>query len=62
MGRVSTSEAAKVLGMQRPHLQRAIAQGIVKPPRLIKVGGVKVRLWSKVDIERARKVLRRGKK
>lgn len=61
MRRFSTSEAAKMLGLHRPHLQRAIAQGRVPAPRLLRVGGVKVRLWTRKDVERARKALKKRK-
>ncbi len=46
-----------MLGLHRPHLQRAIAQGKVRPPRLIRVGGASARLWTRMDVERARKQL-----
>jgi len=55
MRKFSTAEAAKMLGLRRPHLQRAIAQGRVRPPRLIRVGGTSARLWTDKDVERARK-------
>ena len=61
MRKYSTAEVAKKLGMQRPHLQRAIVQGRLKPPPLVKVGGIKIRLWSPKDVERARKSLKRKK-
>jgi hypothetical protein len=53
----STAEAAKKLGVHRVNLQKAIADGRVIPPRLSRVGGVKIRLWTVKDIERARKAL-----
>jgi len=53
----STAEAAKKLSVHRVNLQKAIADGRVIPPRLSKVGGVKIRLWTVKDIERARKAL-----
>ena len=53
----STREAAKKLGRTILTIQRHIAAGTIKAPRLLKVGTVKVRLWSDRDIERARKVL-----
>jgi hypothetical protein len=55
----STVEAARMLGMRQPHLQRAIAQGKVKAPPVVKVGPVKVRLWTLRDIRRAAKALGR---
>lgn len=39
-------------------LQRYIAAGKIKAPRLQKVGGVTVRLWTVRDIERVRKEIR----
>jgi hypothetical protein len=57
----STSQVAKMLGLHQPNLQRAITQGRVKAPPLTTVGGMKVRLWSRRDIERARKVLKKRK-
>ena len=61
MRKLSTSEAAKMLGLHRPNLQRAIAQGRVPAPRLTMVGGIKFRLWTRKDVERARKALARRK-
>lgn len=56
----STAEAAKELGIHRVNLQKAIAGGRITPPRVTKVGGVKVRLWTAKDIERARKNLKKN--
>lgn len=61
MRKFSTSEAAKMLGLYRPNLQRAMAEGRVPAPPLVSVGGVKVRLWSDKDVERARKALKKRK-
>ena len=61
MRKFSTAEAAKMIGLLRPHLQRAMAEGRLKAPPLTRVGGVKVRLWSRQDVERARKALKRRK-
>jgi hypothetical protein len=58
----STSQVAELLRMQRPHLQRAIAEGKIKPPPVTRVGGIRIRLWSPRDIERARKALGRPKR
>jgi len=60
-GKVSTTQAAKLLGLHQPNLQRAIREGRVKAPPLVTVGGVKIRLWSPKDVERARKSLKRKK-
>jgi hypothetical protein len=61
MRKFSTGEAAKMIGLRRPHLQRAMAEGKLKAPPLTRVGGVKVRLWSRQDVERARKALKKRK-
>ena len=61
MRKFSTIQAAKRLEMQRTHLQRAIAQGRVKAPPLMKLGPVTVRLWSLKDVEHARKALKKPK-
>ncbi len=53
----SSREAAKKLGISLMTLQRYIADGNwIKAPRVQKVGGVNVRLWTARDIERARKL------
>jgi excisionase family DNA binding protein len=57
MRKLSTSEAAKRLEIQRTNLQRAIARERIQAPRLTRVGGVRVRLWSQTDIKRARRML-----
>jgi len=62
MRKHSTAQVAKMLGLYQPNLQRIMAQGRVKAPPLVTVGGVKVRLWSEKDVERARKVLGKRKK
>jgi hypothetical protein len=53
----STRQAAEKLGRAIVTLQRHIAAGTIDAPPLLKVGTVKVRLWSARDIEKARKVL-----
>jgi plasmid maintenance system antidote protein VapI len=53
----STTKAAEKLGMHRVNLQNAIRQGKVIAPKLSKVGGVSVRLWTNSDIDRARKAM-----
>jgi hypothetical protein len=55
--RFSTREAAKKLGRTLVTLQRHIAAGTIKPPPVVEVGTVRVRLWTDRDIEKARKVL-----
>lgn len=57
MRKYSTSEAAELLRIHRVNLQKAIAKGRVQAPKTERVGGVKVRLWTDRDVERARKAL-----
>ncbi len=57
----SSREAAKKLGISLMTLQRYIADGNwIKAPRVQKVGGVNVRLWTARDIERARKLMEKS--
>jgi hypothetical protein len=58
----STTKAAEKLGMHRVNLQNAIKQGKIPAPKLSKVGGVSVRLWTARDIGRARKATREAQK
>ncbi len=55
--RLSTREAAKKLGRTLVTLQRHIAAGTIKPPPVVEVGTIRIRLWTARDIEKARKVL-----
>lgn len=57
----SSREVAKMLGISLMTLQRYIADGNwIKAPRLQKVGGMKARLWTARDIERARKLIEKS--
>lgn len=57
----STREAAKKLGISLMTLQRYIGDGNwIKAPRLQKVGGITVRLWTVRDIERARRLMEKA--
>jgi predicted DNA-binding transcriptional regulator AlpA len=57
----SSREAAKKLGISLMTLQRYIADGNwIKAPRVQKVGGVNVRLWTARDIERAKKLIEKS--
>jgi len=61
----STPEAAQVLGIHHITLQRYVLVKKVSAPRVRKLGGVRVRLWSMEDIENVRNVLpkiRNGRK
>lgn len=60
-GQFSTREAAEKLGVTILTLQRHVSAKTVEAPPLAKVGGITVRLWSKGEIEKARKVLARIK-
>jgi hypothetical protein len=53
----STREAARKLRVALITLQRHVTAKTVKAPPLQKIGGVRVRLWTARDIEKARKVL-----
>jgi predicted site-specific integrase-resolvase len=61
MKALSSREAAKKLGISLMTLQRYIADGNwIKAPSLQKVGGVKIRLWTDRDLERARKLIEKA--
>jgi predicted DNA-binding transcriptional regulator AlpA len=62
MKKYSTSQVAKMLGLQRPNLQRAIRQKRIPVPPLVKVGELEVRLWSDADVQLAREALGKRKK
>ena len=51
-----TLEAAKAVGLSLRTLDRWMAEGKVKAPKLIVVHGRAVRLWTQKDIARLRKV------
>jgi excisionase family DNA binding protein len=51
----TTGEAASEIGVSRQTLQSWIAGGKVPVPKAIEMGHVTVRLWTKADIEKARK-------
>jgi len=51
----STVQAAKLLGIGYDTLHRWIHEGKIEAPEIHFVGGVKVRLWTDVDIERVKK-------
>ncbi len=55
MATYSTPEAAHRCGIHHITLQRWVSEGRVKAPRLQRVGGVVVRLWSDGDLERVRR-------
>jgi excisionase family DNA binding protein len=53
MTNYSTSQVAKLLGIGYDTLHRWIQQKKIPAPKAQLVGGVRVRLWSKKDIEAA---------
>jgi excisionase family DNA binding protein len=59
MQRYSTVQVAKMLGIHQPSLQRLIRQKRIPFPALKRVGRLKIRLWTKTDVERARKAMKK---
>ena len=57
MNELSTRDAAKKLGLSFTSLNRYIAAKKIPLPPLVRVGGVRVRLWSDTDIAKVRAVL-----
>jgi hypothetical protein len=57
MSSVSTGGAARKLGISLISLQRYIAAKKITAPKLQRIGGVRVRLWTNRDINRVRKEL-----
>jgi hypothetical protein len=53
----STREAARKLGISLISLQRYIAAKKITAPKLQRIGGVRIRLWTDQDIKRVRKEL-----
>ena len=53
----STREAAKKLGLGFSTLSQYITAQKIPIPKLTRVGGVRVRLWSEHDLNRVRKIL-----
>ena len=53
----STRQAAKLLGLPLTTLARYIAKGKVPTPKTVSLGGMRVHLWTKADIERVRALL-----
>jgi excisionase family DNA binding protein len=57
MQNVSTREAARRLGISLISLQRYIAAKKITAPKLQRIGGVRIRLWTDQDIKRVQKEL-----
>jgi predicted site-specific integrase-resolvase len=53
----STRQAAEKLGIGIATLTRYIQAGRVPAPKITNIGKLRVRMWSKNDIERVRKLL-----
>jgi hypothetical protein len=60
-----TAEAAKLVGVTKRTLLQWVYRGLLKDPKRVRVAGIVWRVWTKSDIERARKVkakMKRGPK
>ena len=55
----STPQVARMLGLHQPNLQRLIARKRIPFPPLVRVGRLKIRLWTARDVARAKKALGR---
>jgi excisionase family DNA binding protein len=55
-GSYSTSEAAQKVGITRATLQDWIKKRKFAPPKLGRVGGITVRLWTTSDVARLKEV------
>jgi predicted DNA-binding transcriptional regulator AlpA len=58
---LSTVQVAKLLGMHQSALQRLIREKRVTPPTVKLVGGMRIRLWKKKDVNTAKAALKRQK-
>lgn len=59
---LSTRDAAKKLGLSFTSLNRYIAARKIPLPPLVRVGGVRVRLWSDKDVAKVQAILPKLKK
>jgi predicted DNA-binding transcriptional regulator AlpA len=57
MNGISTRDAANKLGLSFTSLNRYIAAKKIPLPPLVRIGGVRVRLWREKDIAKVRAVL-----
>lgn len=62
MRRYSTTEVARKLGIDQANLQRLIRHRRIPFPPLVTVGRMKIRLWAKRDVDRARQAIERRRK
>jgi len=61
----TTPEVAKLAGVHLRTLHRWLERGLLPEPKRGEIGGLAVRIWTKADIERARKIkgtMKRGRK
>jgi excisionase family DNA binding protein len=61
----TTPEVAKLVGVHLRTLHRWLERGLLPEPKRGKIGGLAVRIWTKEDIGRARKIkgtMKRGRK
>ena len=57
MNGLSTRDAAKKLGLSFTSLNRYIAAKKIPLPPLVRIGGVRIRLWNGKDIAKVRALL-----
>jgi predicted transcriptional regulator len=57
MAKLSTTRAAKKLGISPIALSRYIAKGKVPAPEIVKLGQSSIHLWTEEEIENVRKLL-----
>ena len=50
----TTPEAAKLIGVSRQTLQAWVRGQLIETPELVEVANLRVRLWGKADIRRAK--------
>ena len=51
----TTPEAAKLIGVSRQTLQAWVKSRLIETPELTEVANLRVRLWGKADIQRAKR-------
>jgi excisionase family DNA binding protein len=52
----TTAQVAKVIGVSKNTLLKWLYSGVLREPKKAQVGGVRWRVWSSSDIDRARKL------
>jgi excisionase family DNA binding protein len=61
----TTAQVAKAVGVSKNTLLKWLYAGVLREPKRARVAGVKWRIWSESDVERARKLkgtMKRGPK